>query len=88
MPAPRKYPDEMRDRAIRLVADIAEDAGSITAACRRVGDQLGINSDTLRGWVKQAQVDAGQRPGTTSTDEHERAALGRFTDEVAADRAA
>ena len=78
----------MRDRAIRLVADIAEDAGSITAACRRVGDQLGINSDTLRGWVKQAQVDAGQRPGTTSTDEHERAALGRFPDEVAADRAA
>ena len=31
MPAPRKYPDEMRDRAIRLVADIAEDAESITA---------------------------------------------------------
>src|SRR6266700_1888944 len=62
MPAPKKYPDEMRDRAIRLVADIAEDAGSITAACRRIGEQLGINSDTLRGWVKQAQVDAGQRP--------------------------
>jgi transposase len=37
MPAPRKYPDEMRDRAIRLVLDIAEDAGSITAGCRRVG---------------------------------------------------
>jgi transposase len=68
MSAPRKYPDEMRDRAIRLVADIAEDAGSITAACRRIGEQLGINSDTLRGWVKQAQVDAGQRPGTTSAD--------------------
>jgi transposase len=68
MPAPKKYPDEMRDRAIRLVADIAEDAGSITAACRRIGEQLGINSDTLRGWVKQAQVDAGQRPGTASPD--------------------
>src|SRR5438034_8284880 len=72
MPAPKKYPDEMRDRAIRLVLDIAGDAGSITAACRRIGEQLGINSDTLRGWVKQAQVDAGLRPGTATarSEEH------------------
>jgi transposase len=68
MPAPRKYPDEMRERAIRLVLDIADEAGSITAACRRIGEELGINSDTLRGWVKQAQVDSGKRPGTTSAD--------------------
>src|SRR6266568_4023967 len=68
MPAPRKYPDEKRERAIRLVLDIAGDAGSITAACRRIGEQLGINSDTLRGWVKQAQLDVGQRPGTTTAD--------------------
>jgi len=58
----------MRDRAIRLVLDVAEEAGSITAACRRIGEQLGINTDTLRGWVKQAQVDAGQRPGATTAD--------------------
>ncbi len=68
MPAPRKYPDEMRDRAIRLVLDIAEEAGSITAGCRRIGEQLGVNTDTLRGWVKQAQIDAGQRPGATTAD--------------------
>ena len=68
MSAPRKYPDEMRERAIRLVLDITEDAGSITAACRRIGEQLGINSDTLRGWVKQTQVDAGLRPGTATAD--------------------
>jgi len=41
MPAPRKYPDEMRDRAIHLVFDIAGDAGSIAAACRRIGEQEG-----------------------------------------------
>jgi transposase len=40
----------------------------VTAACRRVGEQLGINSDTLRGWVKQAQIDAGQRPGVSTAD--------------------
>ncbi len=68
MPAPRKYPDEMRERSVRLVMDIAEEAGSVTAACRQIGEQLGINTDTLRGWVKQAQIDAGQRPGTTTAD--------------------
>ena len=68
MPAPRKYPDEMRERAIRLVLDIAGEAGSITVACRRIGEELGINSDTLRGWVKQAHIDSGRRPGTTSGD--------------------
>ncbi len=68
MPAPKKYPDEVRERAIRLVLDIAGEAGSVTAACRRIGEELGINSDTLRGWVKQAQIDSGKRPGTTSGD--------------------
>ncbi len=78
MPAPRKYPDELRDRAVRLVADLVDDAElqlSITAGCTRVGEQLGINRDTLRGWVKQAQIDAGGRPGISTTD---RARLGRL----------
>ena len=68
MPAQRKYPGELRDRAIRLVGDVAEDAGSVTGACRRIGDELGINADTLRGWVKQAQIDAGKRPGASTAD--------------------
>jgi transposase len=67
MPAPRKYPDELRERAIRLVLDV-EEAGNVTAACRRIGEELGINSDTLRGWVKRAQIDSGKRPGTSSGD--------------------
>lgn len=53
----------MGERAIRPVFGIEEEAGSITAACRRVGEELGINSDTLRDWMKQAQIDAGKRPG-------------------------
>jgi transposase len=68
MTAPRKYPDEVRDRAVRLVLDIAESAGSVSGACRRVGEELGINPDTLRGWVKQAQIGNGSRPGTTTAD--------------------
>jgi transposase len=68
MAAPKKYPDEVRDRAVRLVLDIAESAGSVSGACRRVGEELGINPDTLRGWVKRAQIDNGSRPGTTTAD--------------------
>jgi transposase-like protein len=68
MPAPRKYPDELRERAIRLVLGIEEETGNITGACRRAGEELGINSDTLRGWVKRAQIDSGERPGTTTAD--------------------
>ena len=66
MSAPQKYPPEVRDRAIRLVDDLLADDQlqlSVTGACRRVGEQLGINRDTLRGWLKQAQIDAGARPG-------------------------
>ena len=68
MPAPRKYPDELRERSVRLVLDVAQEAGSVSKACRRIGQELGINADTLRGWVKQAQIDAGQRPGVSTSD--------------------
>ena len=71
MPAPKKYPEELKDRAIRLVEDLFADPDvevSITGACARVGQQLGINRDTLRGWIKQAQIDAGARPGLSTDD--------------------
>jgi transposase len=69
MGAARKYPDELRDRAIRLVLDLVKDQdASVTAACRKVGGELGIKPDTLRGWAKQAQIDRGMRPGTTSAE--------------------
>ena len=69
MGAARKYPDELRDRAVRLVLDrVKEQDTSVTTACRKAGAELGINADTLRGWAKQAQIDRGMRPGTTSAD--------------------
>ena len=65
MPAPRKYPPEFRERAVRLVREDGQ-----YGAISRIADQPGINRETLRNWVRQAQVDDGERPGA-STDEAE-----------------
>jgi transposase len=70
VPAPRKYPQELRERAMRLVREARQEDSdlSLNAAVVRVGGRVGVNADTLRGWCKQADIDAGKRPGTT-TDE-------------------
>ncbi len=68
MAAPRKYPDELRDRAVRLTLEQRRDPGTRSGAYRRVGEQLGINPETLRNWVQAAEVDAGDRPGTTTAE--------------------
>ncbi len=70
MPAPRKYPDELRKRAVRLVTEaMAEEADlSLNGAVHRIGPKVGIVPDTLRGWCKQQRIDTGLTPGTTTSE--------------------
>ncbi len=70
MPAPRKYPQELRERAIRLVVEARaqEPSLSLTAAVSRIGPRVGVHVDTLRGWYKQADIDVGRSAGVTTTD--------------------
>ena len=68
MAAPRKYPEELRQRAIMMAVDLRRDPATRTGALRRVGEQLGINAETLRNWVRQAEIDQGARPGTSTDD--------------------
>ncbi|WP_344094616.1 IS3 family transposase, partial [Nocardiopsis composta] len=64
--APRKYPPELRERAIRMAVDARRDPATRPGAIARIGDQLGVNRETLRNWVSQAEIDDGTRPGTTT----------------------
>lgn len=68
MGAPRKYPDELRERATRMAVDLRRDPATKPGALKRVAEQLGINPETLRNWVVQVEVDSGDRPGTTTDD--------------------
>jgi transposase len=63
------YPQELRERAVRMVAEVRPNYDSEWAAIGAVAQRLGIGTaETLRKWVRQAEVDAGRRPGV-STDE-------------------
>ena len=70
-PFQRRYPAELRERAIRLVFETAAEQGERHGAVTKVAGQLGIGPESLRKWVHQADIDRGQRGGLT-TDERER----------------
>ena len=63
---PMKYDSEARARAIRLVREHAGDYPSEYEAIRTVAARLGMNPETLRKWLRQDQVDAGQAEGTST----------------------
>ena len=82
MPAPRKYPDEVRERAVRMVFEIGEESGQQQGAIARVADKLGINRETLRSWVKQAEIDGGRRAGASTAEARRIAELERENREL------
>ncbi len=71
MARPSKYPRELRERAVRMVAEAVErgDHPSEFVAIRTIAAKLGIGSaETLRKWVRQAEIDGGARPGKTTQE--------------------
>lgn len=66
-----KYPAELRERAVRMVQEHAQEYPSQWAAITSVAEKIGVNRETLRMWLRRAEIDGGQRPGLT-TDERER----------------
>jgi transposase len=65
MPAPKKYDDELRERAVRLALESQRPIA-------HVAQDLGVHRETLRLWVRQAEADAGSRRDRLTSDERER----------------
>src|ERR687885_1734157 len=81
-PFQRRYPPEMRERAVRMVHEAIAESGERVGAVTRVAKQLGIGPESLRNWVKQAEIDDGKRPGMTTAEQRRIAELERENREL------
>lgn len=68
---PSKYDASTRAKAIRLVREHAGDYPTEWAAITAVSGRLGMSAETLRKWIRQAEVDAGEKPGATAQESAE-----------------
>lgn len=82
MAAPRKYSVELKERATRMALDARRDPATKAGAIKRIADHLGIHLEALRTWVRQAEIDAGEAPGTTTAETQKIAELEREVREL------
>jgi transposase len=76
MARPSSYPPELRERAVRMVAETKADYPSEFAAIESVAAKLGIRApETLRKWIRRAEIDAGTKPGVTTAESEQLKAL-------------
>ncbi len=64
----RRYSPERKEQAVRMVFALRAELGTAQGTVRRVADQLGVGVESLRSWVKQHEIDHGERAGTTTQD--------------------
>jgi len=67
-PTTRRYTPEDKAQAVRLVRQLRDELGTTQGTVKRVAEQLGYGVESVRGWVKQAEIDAGEQAGTTTAD--------------------
>ncbi len=77
-PSSKRYPRELKERAVRLVLETIErNGGDRHGVVTEVARKLGVGAETLRQWVRQAEIDAGTRPGATTEEQRRIAELER-----------
>ena len=65
---PGKYPDVVRHQAVKLVLDHRDEYKTEWAAITSIAEKSGMTAETLRKWVRQAEIDGGKRPGVSSQE--------------------
>ena len=79
---PKYYPRDLKERAVRLVPESRDQYKSEHVAIRSIAAKLDVGPESLRHWVRQAEVDAGGRPGTTTKESAQLKALKRENAEL------
>lgn len=74
-PTTRRYTPEEKDQAVRLVRQLRRELGTEHGTVQRVAGQLGYGVETVRKWVKRADIDEGVKPGRSSEDSAKMKAL-------------
>jgi transposase len=73
---------ELKERATRMAVEARRDPSRSQGAIARISEQLGVHKEALRTWVRQAEIDEGARPGTTTSDAERIVALERENAEL------
>ncbi len=76
-PTARRYSPEDKARAVRMVRQLRKELGTTHGTIQRVADQIGCGVESLRMWVKQADIDEGKKDGLTSDERAELVRLRR-----------
>ena len=77
-----RYDENTKARAVRLVREHRDDYESEWAAMKAISGRLGMNPETLRRWVRQTEIDAGEAPGVSSEERRELRELRRKNREL------
>jgi transposase len=67
-PTTRRYSDEEKAQAVRLVRQLRAELGTEQGTVKRVADQLGYGPESVRSWVRQADINDGAKPGVTTAE--------------------